>query len=190
MQIQTTTQSGTTNQRTTPQIHVRNKPLQKAQTYPIKDLGSALKTLMLFSQRCRQDERLTPATQLIYRVLWDTANSSFWSDSFSCSDSELIAITHLAKQTITDSKRLLKNLGYINFSGKPSTYEIYSLLGQSSSPELGQAKSEDNNTYNTDLSKEENKQRRKAADHDIHDSNDIHDDWTRDQDLVELLKGN
>lgn len=81
-----------------------------------------------FTQSCREDKRLTPAAQLVYRVLLDEWNSHYWHDTFTTTDSDIIALTHLDGKTVTDAKRRLKSLGYIDFHGKPTTYSINSGL--------------------------------------------------------------
>ena len=74
----------------------------------------------------RHDRRLTPATQLVYRVLADFCNANYWATTFEVTNAELKEVTHInSNEEITRIKRSLKNLGYIDFSGKPSKYTIY-----------------------------------------------------------------
>ena len=108
-------------------------------------------TLKFFSEVCRHDRRLTPNTQLIYRLLLEKANSAMWADSFLCSDTDLHELSHVAKQTITDAKRTLKNLGYIDFGGKPTKYTVYSLVVQEVGNELGDNVTPCTPKYNTSI---------------------------------------
>ena len=85
-------------------------------------------TLQAFNLACRQDKALTPPAQLLFRLLIEQANSSRWTDSFTLSVDEIEAITHLARHTIVDARRILKNKGYIDFSGNPSRYIVYSAV--------------------------------------------------------------
>lgn len=79
-----------------------------------------------FMQQSRRDKRLTPITQLVYRVLVDLANSHYWTYPLEVSDEELREITHIgSRETVTEAKRRLKNLGYIEYEGKPSRYVIF-----------------------------------------------------------------
>lgn len=87
-------------------------------------------TLRAFKRLCRRDEKLTAAAQLIYRVLLDEANCSYWQDGFLCTLDELEAITHMSRRTIVDARQRLKDKGYIDFTGKPSKYTVYSLVNQ------------------------------------------------------------
>ena len=74
----------------------------------------------------RHDKRLTPGTQLVYRVLADICNANYWATTFEVSNAELKEVTHInSNEEITRIKRNLKNLGYIDFNGKPSKYTIY-----------------------------------------------------------------
>ena len=104
---------------------------------PILTVESHFQTLREFTNRCRRDKRLTPATQLVYRVLIDLANSSYWAETFVASDETLIEITHLSKQAVTVSKQRLKNLGYLTFRGKPSRYSVYTLVGERTGRPVG-----------------------------------------------------
>lgn len=75
---------------------------------------------------CQHDSRLSPAAILVYRTLAALANKSYWQTPFVAPDSELKQLTHLTRNgDLTTAKRTLKNLGYIDFYGKPSHYSVY-----------------------------------------------------------------
>ena len=75
---------------------------------------------------CRAEKRLTTAARLIYYTLLNEWNRSYWAETFSVTDSELMALTQLSKPSVIDAKQRLKSLGYIDFYGKPTTYELKS----------------------------------------------------------------
>lgn len=85
------------------------------------------KDMQQFLYNCRYDKRLQPRTQLVYRVLADLANKHFWTYPFAVSELDLKAITHInSNDDLRKAKQALKNMGYIDFYGKPSNYTIYS----------------------------------------------------------------
>lgn len=155
-------------------------------------------TLRTFSEACRHDKRLTPNTQLIYRLLLEKANSAMWADSFSCSDTDLHELSHVAKQTITDAKRTLKNLGYIDFGGKPTKYTVYSLVVQEVGNEVGDSATPCTPKYNTSKRKYasvKKKLRKEESRKPRHDGNNsgadnthyIEHDWINDPELDQFV---
>ena len=97
----------------------------RADTVNGQTMFSDLKQLLY---NAYHDERLTPSTQLTYRVLIDLANRAKWTYPIAVSREELMKYTRFkAKNTIDEAKRTLKRLGYIDFKGgeKPSKFTVY-----------------------------------------------------------------
>lgn len=113
-----------------PETNHHLTPIQEAKTAAAQtEMTSAsyFKDLRQFVYNSRHDKRLTPATQLMYRVLVDLANANCWLYPFAASNAELKEITHITSdRMITQVKQRLKSLKYINFEGNPSQYVIYS----------------------------------------------------------------
>lgn len=63
---------------------------------------------------------LTPAARLTMLAILHCWNNSRRPGKFQVTDAELIALTGLAKQTVTESKRTLKNIGLIDFTARKS----------------------------------------------------------------------
>lgn len=130
-----------------------------------------------FTAACRADKRITPHTQLVYRVLIDLANCAYWASPFEASDSDLKAITHInSNATINACKRTLKNLGYIDYFGKPTRYVVYSpVVHQVVNQAVDSAVPPDppgvkHSNTNTNTSKKE--MRKKESEEPRHDAND------------------
>lgn len=112
---------------------VREGGVQKKEAVKVSTYFS---TLREFSKASRQDEKLTPAVQLVYRILMEEANRNYWQEGFKCLLDELEGVTHMSRPTIVNARMVLKTKGYIDFHGKPTKYTIYSLVNQGANQEL------------------------------------------------------
>ena len=187
--LQTVNQSCNTDEQQPQLLQARTQPLPQTQASAITN-KTVFQTLMLFNQRCRHDDRLTPATQLIYRVLIDFDNAAFWQDTFKCPTEELIRITGLARQTIIDCKRRLKSLGYIDFSGNPSKYTIYSLVDREIDHKVDRSGGKFNTSiqqHNTTLKKRTSREERQVKPHEHLHHAELDADWIHSPELDELL---
>lgn len=152
--------------------HKASSPPHSSQPQEAVNFNSYFGTLRAFSSSCRRDSKLTPAAQLLFRLLIEEANSSFWQQSFVCTIDYLEDISHLSRPTIIDARRILKNRGFISFTGKPSRYTVYSLLNQEFNHKVNHSKTPQTpqfNTYktlNNTLKKKSKKER--AIDHAPH----------------------
>ena len=98
----------------------KNKPM---------DAKSVLIDMRQFLFNCQHDHRLTPQTQHVFWTLMAFSDKNFWSFPMAVSDAELKDATHIkSNKQITNIKRQLKNLGYIDFEkgSKPTKYTIFS----------------------------------------------------------------
>lgn len=136
-------------------------------------------TVQNFRQQSRRDASLTAAAQLVYRVLLEEANRSYWAESFTCSLEKLEEITHLAHQTVIDARMRLKSKGYMDFRGKPSRYTLYSLVDERADEEVDNRPPPRTPNFNTEknlqnktmyISKEEVRSERER---DVRDSREL-----------------
>lgn len=91
--------------------------------------NTCLEDMRQFLFNCQHDVRLTPQTQLVFWTLMAFSNKAFWTYPIVVSDSELKKATHITSNNgITNIKRHLKNLGYIDFekNTKPTKYTLFS----------------------------------------------------------------
>lgn len=171
------------------QIQPRDQALPQAQA-PTAQMTSQSyfpdKLQLLYNSR--YDKRLTPATQLVYRVLMDMLNLNHWLQPVVLSNAELKQLTHITSdQDITRVKQRLQSMGYIEFHGKPSNYIIYSPPAHKQAQ--AQAQNGDKFNYPTrqlQLPKEEiNKEERVTT----HDNDNSDADWRNSKEVAALLKG-
>ena len=75
-----------------------------------------------------EKEPLTPAAQLLVLHLLQLNNRLGNTGSVQVSDNQLRSATGLSKQSITDAKRRLKNVGLIDFHSSRGSTTIYTLI--------------------------------------------------------------
>ena len=136
------------------------------------NISNYFATLNYFTEVCKKDRRLNPASQLLFRLLAENANRSRWTATFTYKLDDFEAVTGLPRETIRRTLQKLKNLGWIDFTGKPSKYTVYNPLGQEVQHSGTPTPPVIIQKYNT---KEKNEQKRKEErpnDANPHDSRD------------------
>ena len=130
-------------------------------------------TLEAFKRHCRQDPKLTPTVQLIYRLLIEEANCNRWQENFLCLLETLEETTKMSRPTVVNARMVLKTKGYIDFWGKPTKYTVYSLVNNESNNELNNRRPPQTPQGNTRIQlnktiKERNKRKKGVTPHDLH----------------------
>lgn len=168
-------------------------PIQEAKTAAAQtEMSSAsyFRDMRQFVYNSRHDKRLTPATQLLYRVLVDLANANCWLYPFAASNAELKEITHITSdRMITQVKQRLKSLKYINFEGNPSQYVIYSppahkVAGKVAKSDTPQTPRNNTSRQKHSLKKKLRKEEREAKRSDVQHSEY---DWENDPELDQFV---
>ena len=142
----------------------QNRSSLPAQKIPLSK-DTYFLTMQEFMRHCVLDKRLSPNTQLLYHTLVQLANRAFWLADFIATDSELVNLTHMSKQSLTESKRRLMSLGYIDCHGKPNKYTIYTLQHRTLNPLQGHSGGNFNTQipkYNTSAKKKTSKEESEA----------------------------